>query len=70
MQTTQESVTIHVRKGVKVNVVETEHNLADSRIPKDRDLVMSVPANLKVAVAEIGEGGKPNAKAALVLKCG
>jgi hypothetical protein len=58
-QGVQESLTIRVRKGVKVNVVE------DDEIAEGRDLFLDLPTHYRVAVKRVHRGG-PEAEASKV----
>ncbi len=66
MDQSQEELTIRVRKGVKVNVVE------DAGIAEGRDLYVDLPAHFRVAVKRVHRGGKEAdaAKAGPIFLCG
>lgn len=63
-------VAIQVPKGVKVRIEEVEEiQDSDPRIPKDRDVLVSAPTELKIAIKRVsGEG--LSAKAAVTTMCG
>lgn len=62
--------TIQVPKGTKVNVQEMESLVdQDSRIPDDRNVIISTDRELKIAIKR-SEEGVTSAKASVVLMCG
>ena len=67
-----DEIVLKVRKGVKVTVVESETpHEGDARIPTDRDLVLSAPTSVKLAVREVfPENSAVSKKAALIVRCG
>lgn len=66
-----EAVTVTVRKGTRVHVVESDSPTHDDpRVPKDRDIIVSAPARLKIAIAETTSAAAPTARTALVMRCG
>jgi hypothetical protein len=66
-----QGITIRVKRGVKVNVVEGDNlSEGDSRIPSDREIVVEAPSAVKLAITELTADKHATAKAAVMLRCG
>ena len=66
----EEAITIKVRKGVKVNIVEEGGVLRDNdpRMREDRDIHIVLPERLKVGVKRLSDA--PAARPNVVTMCG
>jgi hypothetical protein len=64
------SITIQVLKGTKVNVQEVGSvKDSDPRVPDDRNVIIHAPKEMKVAIKSV-DSKLANAKASVVLTCG
>ena len=64
-------VTLVVARGTKVRIQEVDKiDDADPRVPDDRDLVVSAPGDIKIAIKRAEAGAALGAKAAVTTMCG
>jgi hypothetical protein len=67
-----ETITLRVRKGVQVNVEEVDEVGAegDERVQADRDALVSLPLDLKVAMQRIPDAPELSGRAVMITMCG
>jgi hypothetical protein len=66
----ENSITVHVLKGTKVNVKEVDSiSDNDPRVPDDRAVLIHTPKEMKVAIKSVDDK-LGNARASVVLTCG
>lgn len=67
-----DTITLRVRKGVQVNVEEVENVGAgtDDRVPGDRDALVALPLDLKVAMQRIPGAPELSERAVMITMCG
>jgi hypothetical protein len=67
-----DTITLRVRKGLRVNVEEVEDVGAgtDGRVQGDRDALVALPLDLKVAMQRLPGGSESVERAVMITMCG
>jgi hypothetical protein len=67
-----DAITVRVRKGVRVNIEEVDDVGAgtDGRVQGDRDALVALPLDLKVAMQRLPAGSESAERAVMITMCG